>query len=124
MAFPAGFLSLARAPSPCVACCLTVSWAVAPPAEGSSPAPSPHEGALLDEPLPVLIRATNGKGKRNRDKRIKLSTVVDPGTLDAFYLRYAELCKAGIVALKPRDRSKKKAKARKKKGGPAPTGVS
>ncbi len=76
-------------------------------------------------------RAAAGPHPRNQrqreeksDKRIKLSTVVDPGTLDAFYLRYAELCKAGIVALKPRDRSKKKAKARKKKGGPAPTGVS
>lgn len=70
-------------------------------------------------PLPVLIRATNGKSKEKRAKKVKLSTVVDPAGLDAFYARYADVCKAGMTALKPRDRSKKKAKAKKKKTGPA-----
>ena len=69
--------------------------------------------------LPVLIRATNCKSKKNRAKKVKLSTVVNPGDLDAFYARYADTCKAGMTALKPRDRSKKKAKAKKKKSGPA-----
>lgn len=36
--------------------------------------------------------------------------------MDAFYTRYADVCKAGMQALKKRDRSKrKKAKAGKKK---------
>lgn len=68
-------------------------------------------------PLPVIIRATNGKSKEKRAKKIKLSTVVNPEDLDAFYVRYADVCKAGMAALKPRDRSKKKAKAKKKKSG-------
>ncbi|KAI1295022.1 signal recognition particle 14kD protein [Xylaria venustula] len=67
-------------------------------------------------PLPVLIRATNAKGKedRNAKKKIKLSTVVDPDALPAFFERYAEVCKLGMTSLKPRDRSKRKGKAKKK----------
>ncbi|KAK0610501.1 signal recognition particle, SRP9/SRP14 subunit [Bombardia bombarda] len=79
---------------------------------------------LLDtpsKPLPVLIRATNGKSKQRRKEgaKLKVSTVVQPDELDAFYARYADACKAGMAALKPRDRTKRKAKARlvKKKGG-------
>ncbi|TDZ27648.1 Signal recognition particle subunit srp14 [Colletotrichum trifolii] len=68
-------------------------------------------------PMPVLIRATNGKSTRHRDEKIKISTVVDADALEGFYARYADICKSGMAALKPRDRSKKKAKARKKKGG-------
>ncbi|WQF78363.1 Putative signal recognition particle, SRP14 subunit, signal recognition particle, SRP9/SRP14 subunit [Colletotrichum destructivum] len=68
------------------------------------------------KPLPIIVRATNGKSKRHRDTKIKLSTIVKPDALEAFYTRYADTCKAGMGALKPRDRSKKKAKARKKKG--------
>jgi signal recognition particle subunit SRP14 len=45
--------------------------------------------------------------------------VVQPDELDAFYARYAEVCKAGMAALKPRDRTKRKAKAKKRKGGAA-----
>lgn len=75
------------------------------------------------QPLPIIIRATNGKSKEKRDKKVKLSTVVNPGDLDAFYARYAEVCKAGMTALKPRDRSKKKAKAKKKKTGTAAAAV-
>ncbi|KAL1865246.1 hypothetical protein VTK73DRAFT_5429 [Phialemonium thermophilum] len=71
----------------------------------------------IDKPLPILIRATNGKGKERRAEKIKLSTVVEPTALEAFYARYAEVCKAGMTALKPRDRTKRKAKARKKKVG-------
>jgi signal recognition particle subunit SRP14 len=69
-------------------------------------------------PLPVLIRATDGKSKEHRKEKIKLSTVVDPDALEGFYARYAEVCKAGMQALKKRDRSgRKKAKAKKRKGG-------
>ncbi|KAI0397509.1 signal recognition particle 14kD protein [Xylariaceae sp. FL0594] len=68
------------------------------------------------QPLPILIRATNSKGKEDRKakEKIKLSTVVDPEALPAFFERYAEVCKAGMGSLKPRDRSKRKGKARKK----------
>lgn len=63
----------------------------------------------------MLVRATNGKSKVDRSNKVKLSTVVQPDALDAFFARYADICKAGMTALKPRDRSKKKAKAKKKK---------
>ena len=80
------------------------------PSEGE-PSPDLHPG----KPLPLIIRATNAKGKKERTKKIKLTTVVNPEDLEAFYVRYADVCKAGMTALKPRDRSKKKAKAKKKK---------
>lgn len=67
------------------------------------------------KPMPVIVRATNGKSKRSKSSKIKLSTVVQPHDLESFYVRYAEVCKAGMAALKPRDRSKKKAKAKKKR---------
>lgn len=72
-----------------------------------------------EKPLPIIVRATNGKSSKKRDKKIKLSTVVEVDALESFYARYADICKGGMAALKPRDRSKKKAKARKKKGGAA-----
>ena len=69
------------------------------------------------EPQSVIIRASNGKGTRSKEKRAKISTVVKPEDLEGFYERYAEVCKAGMTALKPRDRKKKKAKAKKKNTG-------
>ncbi|KAK3391579.1 signal recognition particle, SRP9/SRP14 subunit [Sordaria brevicollis] len=66
-------------------------------------------------PLPVLIRATNAKGKDRRKEKVKLSTIVDPADLEAFYGRYADVCKKGMGALKPRDRTKRKKQSRKKK---------
>ncbi|KAI1773711.1 signal recognition particle 14kD protein [Hypoxylon cercidicola] len=68
------------------------------------------------KPMPVLIRATNAKGKERRQDRVKFSTVVEPDSLPAFFERYADVCKAGMTTLKPRDRSKRKGKAKKKKG--------
>ncbi|KAK3689996.1 signal recognition particle, SRP9/SRP14 subunit [Podospora appendiculata] len=77
------------------------------------------------KPLPVLIRASNNKGKKERGEKVKLSTVVEPADLEAFFGRYAEVCRAGMAALKPRDRTKRKAKARKKKvGGAGQTAMS
>ena len=82
---------------------------------------SSAEGSLPDadatKPLPILIRANNGKSKEKRSEKVKVSTVVDPDALEAFYARYSEVCKTGMAALKPRDRTKRKAKAKKKKGG-------
>ncbi|PQE32460.1 signal recognition particle 14kD protein [Rutstroemia sp. NJR-2017a WRK4] len=72
--------------------------------------------ASSTEPLPILIRATNGTSKTDRAKRkIKLSTVVQPDQLEGFFLRYAEICKGGMSALKKRDRSKAKEKQKAKK---------
>jgi signal recognition particle subunit SRP14 len=45
---------------------------------------------------------------------VKLSTIVAPEDIEAFYTRYAEVCKTGMTGLKKRDRKKGKAKA---KGG-------
>ena len=73
-------------------------------------------------PLPLIVRATDGKStkkdmKTKKDK-IKLSTIVQPEGIDAFFARYAEVCKAGMQSLRKRDRSKrKKDKGKKKKGG-------
>ncbi len=90
--------------------------------------PSSQEGVDEDPladlhpaaPLPLLIRATNGKSKERRASKIKLSTVVQPDHLDGFFTRYAEICKSGMTALKKKDRRKEKlkakARAKKKKG--------
>lgn len=78
----------------------------------------------------ILIRATDGNtnapnpksaskdGKitKNKTTKIKLSTVVNPDDLEAFYTRYAEVCKGGMTGLKKRDRRGRKAKT---KGGAA-----
>ncbi|KAL5003751.1 signal recognition particle, SRP9/SRP14 subunit [Aspergillus recurvatus] len=77
---------------------------------------------------PILIRASDGNTnaanpkthpdikdkKTKKETKVKISTVVQPGELEAFYARYAEICKAGMMGLKKRDRKLKKAKA---KGG-------
>ncbi|KAI1370279.1 signal recognition particle, SRP9/SRP14 subunit [Hypoxylon crocopeplum] len=73
-------------------------------------------------PMPVVIRATNAKGRERRQDKIKLSTVVEPESLPTFFERYAEVCKSGMTTLKPRDRSKRKGKAKKKKGAATATG--
>lgn len=69
-------------------------------------------------PPSVLIRATNGKSKEHRADKIKLSTIVEADKLEGFFVRYGEVCKAGMQGLKKRDRSAKKTKlkAKKKKG--------
>lgn len=82
-------------------------------------------GALLfpdlepSKPLPIIIRATNGKSKKKRDQKIKLSTIVEVNALEKFFAQYAEVCKLGMSGLKKRDRSKakEKLKAKKKKAG-------
>lgn len=75
--------------------------------------------AQPDGPLPILVRATNGKSRERASSKIKLSTVVEADALGDFFAKYAEICKAGMPTLKPRDKSKKKAKAKKRKTGTA-----
>ncbi|KAJ4346993.1 uncharacterized protein N0V89_010927 [Didymosphaeria variabile] len=75
-----------------------------------------------ENPLPILIRAHNNKSSKrsgtDRDiiPRTSLSTVVQPDQLDAFFVQYAEVCKAGMSGLKKRDRRGKKDRKKKKKG--------
>lgn len=78
----------------------------------------------------ILIRATDGntntpnlknaskesKVTEKKSQKIKLSTVVSPDDIEAFYVRYAEVCKSGMTGLKKRDRRGRKAKT---KGGAA-----
>ncbi len=78
------------------------------------------------KPFPIIIRATNGKSKDHRDKKIKLSTIVNADALDGFFAKYAEVCKLGMSGLKKRDRSKQKEKLKakkKKQGGSTATEV-
>lgn len=81
---------------------------------------SPFPDLHPTQPLPIIIRATNGIAKENRksSERVRLSTVVMPESVEGFYIKYAEICKAGMAGLKKRDRSKnkQKLKAKKKKG--------
>jgi signal recognition particle subunit SRP14 len=76
-------------------------------------------------PLPIIIRATNSKSKDHRDKKIKLSTVVEADALEGFYSKYAEVCKASMSGLKKRDRrgAKEKQRAKKKQGAAAGAGT-
>ncbi|KAL9603708.1 MAG: hypothetical protein Q9219_001027 [cf. Caloplaca sp. 3 TL-2023] len=80
----------------------------------------PFPDLAPSSPLPILIRASNGKSKDHRKDKVKLSTVVQPNELEGFFTKYAEVMKAGTPALKKRDRSgRKKAKAKKKLKGSA-----
>ena len=51
-------------------------------------------------PLPVLMRATNGKSKEDVEDKIKISTAVQPDTLEAFYVRYAKVYKTRMSRLR------------------------
>ncbi len=85
------------------------------PTSSDSPTPSavPFPDLHSTDPLPVLIRASDGKDDKN--KKIRLSTVVQADDLEAFFVKYAECWKTGMSGLKKRDRSGRKAKAKGKK---------
>lgn len=96
---------------------LTMKGIVVAPADQPASPGNFADLALLEKPGPLLIRATNGARGPYIDKKIKFSTVVEPDAIDAFYIRYAEVCKTGMTALKRRDRKKnKKKKATKTEG--------
>ncbi|KAK6541157.1 hypothetical protein TWF694_008528 [Orbilia ellipsospora] len=77
----------------------------------------PTEETDPETPLPILIRASNGKSNdpRHDRKHVKFSTVVEAEQLEAFFGRYAEVCKQGLTALKKKVRKGKKSKKTKKK---------
>jgi signal recognition particle subunit SRP14 len=79
-----------------------------------------------EEPVPILIRASNNKSSKRPGKdrpgcdrentdKTRISTVVQPEQIDAFYVRYAEACRAGMGSLKKRDKKKGKKDKKKKK---------
>ncbi|KAL9018569.1 MAG: hypothetical protein Q9185_004171 [Variospora sp. 1 TL-2023] len=93
------------------------------PSSPTNPA-IPFADLAPSSPLPILIRASNGKSKEHRADKVKLSTIVRPDELDAFFARYAEVIRAGTTALKKRDRSgRKKATKAKRKGKGAGAGA-
>ena len=92
-------------------------------AEPTAPTASqPFPDLNLSRPLPIIVRATNGKSKQKTEKT-KLSTLVEIDTLESFFARYAEICKAGMSGMKKRDRSKQKEKLKAKKKKQGGTGV-
>jgi len=98
---------------------VTYDTAVSSPQSAQKVADDPLWDTHPPNPLPVIIRATDGdsqsKDRKKNANKIKLSTVVQPDELEGFFVRYADVCKAGMGALKKRDRSKRK-KAKKGKG--------
>ncbi|KAL2014808.1 hypothetical protein VTN00DRAFT_2333 [Thermoascus crustaceus] len=80
--------------------------------DGNTNAPNPKTNKNND---PKFKSKTNKK-KETETPKVKISTIVAPEDLEAFYARYAEVSKAGMSGLKKRDRKKGKAKA---KGGQA-----
>ncbi|KAF4627535.1 hypothetical protein G7Y89_g10621 [Cudoniella acicularis] len=104
----------------------TVTYGEDTDVEATDSAPSqPFLDLNPSKPIPIIIRATNGKSKENRAKKVKLSTIVEAEELEGFFAKYADICKLKMSALKKRDRSKAKErlKAKKKKGGAASTGT-
>ena len=101
---------------------VTFDTALSSPPPAAKIADDPLWDTHPPHPLPLIIRATDGKSQdraRNKNnEKVKLSTVVQPDELAGFYARYADVCKAGMQALKKRDRSKRK-KAKKGKKGEA-----
>ncbi|KAK1826840.1 signal recognition particle, SRP9/SRP14 subunit [Podospora conica] len=69
--------------------------------------PNPIPPADLP-PAPILIRASDGKSAGKKSEKAKISTLVSPDDIEAFYARYADVCKTGMAALKPRDRTKRR----------------
>ena len=101
----------------------------AAPSSPTKVADNPLWDTHPENPLPILIRASNNKSdkrpgtdRENIDK-IKISTVVQPDDLDAFFVRYAEACRAGMSGLKKRDKKKGKKDKKKKKKGTAETKI-
>lgn len=79
--------------------------------DGNTSAPNPKKSNSNSKSTSKKRKKTDGT-----TPKIKISTIVAPDEIEAFYARYAEVCKAGMSGLKKRDRKKAKTKA---KGGQA-----
>lgn len=84
----------------------------------------PKEHADPAAPPSLLIRVTNGATSNDKGgpapHLVKISTVVAGKDIDNFFVRYADVWKGGMGALKKRDRRKKK-KVKKTTATPAVT---
>ncbi|KAH3901186.1 RNA-binding signal recognition particle subunit SRP14 SCDLUD_002672 [Saccharomycodes ludwigii] len=69
-------------------------------------------GTVSKSTYKILIRATMGAGKTSDsygdNKKIKVSTIVDPNDLDLFWRRYSSCIKSGMVGLSKRKKKKSK----------------
>ncbi|VVT56248.1 uncharacterized protein SAPINGB_P004914 [Magnusiomyces paraingens] len=74
---------------------------------------SPKDGVTNEVPdtNALLFRATDGNS--DKKKKVKFSTVVKAEDLEAFWVKYTEVIKAGMVGLRKKDK-KKKAKSKAK----------
>ncbi|GMM47084.1 hypothetical protein DAPK24_036590 [Pichia kluyveri] len=72
-----------------------------------------HENKSTNKSYPILIRITDGN--KDKSKKIKLSTIVEPVNLDSFWNEYTNILKSGLSGLKKKPKSKKKAKKASKK---------
>lgn len=55
---------------------------------------------------PILVRVTDGN--KSKSSKVKLSTIVEPAQLDAFWNEYTNVLKAGFVGLKKKSKKKSK----------------
>lgn len=65
---------------------------------------------------PLLIRVSlNGSDQRKSKKdKVKLSTVVEPGLVEQFWVEYSQALKTGFMGLKKKEKKKEKKKAKGK----------
>lgn len=61
-----------------------------------------------NENYSIIFRATDGE--KDKKKRRKISTVVDPKNLDQFWQKYTEVVKGGMGGLRKKDKKKKSKK--------------
>lgn len=63
-------------------------------------------------PYSIIFRATDGK--TDKSKKTKISTVVDPQSLEEFWGLYTERVKSGMSGLRKKDKKKQKQKEKAK----------
>jgi len=100
-------------PPPTTLTHFSVTYPASTPVNPSQTLDPLHDLNPPSDPLPIIIRATDGKSqskdsKKTTAQKIKLSTIVQPDDLESFFAKYAEVCKTGMQSLKKRDRSKRK----------------
>jgi signal recognition particle subunit SRP14 len=111
----------------------------------AEPEPSSSSSSGADSGK-VLIRATNGAGRPKKytststsaskvskskssttdagaKPKIRFATLVASSDLEAFYTRYADVCKKGMEGLRKRDKKKAKERAKAKKKGKTGAGT-
>ncbi|KIW69470.1 hypothetical protein PV04_05346 [Phialophora macrospora] len=104
----------------------------------------PEPSSPGEDSAQILIRATNGAGRPKKhtststskvsksksnttgagvEPKIRFATLVAASDLEAFYTRYADVCKKGMEGLRKRDKKKAKERAKAKKKGKTSAGT-